>query len=56
MIKKNQNNESDRTSDLVMKLLILELAKFGLPQGEIAKKLCVNIVVVNDFLKGIKLK
>jgi hypothetical protein len=48
------STESDVNTDLLKKLLMLELFKLGVPQQQIGKKLKMNIVVVNAFLKGIQ--
>jgi hypothetical protein len=39
---------------LLKQLLILRLFELGVTQGNIAKKLRVDIHFVNEFLKGIK--
>ncbi len=56
MAKKNTKPTEDRESDsnLIKKLLILELFKLGVPQVDIGKKLRVDTHTVNDFLKGVK--
>ena len=48
------NGQNAETAALLRKLLILELAELGVPQGTIAKKLRMNINTVNEFLSGIK--
>lgn len=54
--KKQPIDPTSTLADNVRFLLILQLFKLGVPQGDIAKKLHMSIVVVNSFLKGIKLK
>jgi hypothetical protein len=39
---------------LLKKLVILHMFELGVAQGTIAKKLKVDVHLVNDFLKGIK--
>ena len=52
----NKLNPESETQNLLKKLLILELFKLDVPQAAIAKKLKMDILVVNDLLKGIKKK
>lgn len=57
MAKKKQNIDPlTEIKDLIKKQLMLELFNLNLSQGEIAKKLRMDIRVVNDFLKGLKKK
>jgi hypothetical protein len=46
--------DSEQTSELLKKLLILELFKVGVTQTEIGKKLKMKKATVNAFLKGAK--
>ncbi len=41
-------------SELFKKALILKLFEMNVSQGEIAKKLHMNLNTVNGFLKGVK--
>ena len=51
-----EERESEVQTELLKKILMVELFKLGLPQGEIGKKLKIKTVTVNSFLKGIKRK
>jgi hypothetical protein len=53
--KKTSTPEAE-TQDLLKKLLVLQLFQLDVPQTVIAKKLKVNTIFVNEFLKGIKKK
>lgn len=56
-MRQNQPTEirtSNEDTELLRKLLILELFKLRVPQNIIARKLKINVVTVNAFLKGIK--
>lgn len=46
--------DSGSQTDLLKKLLMLELFKLGVSQSEIGKKLKMKTESVNTFLKGIK--
>jgi hypothetical protein len=51
------NSDSELQAELVTllkKQLVLRLFELNVPQVQIAKKLKINIVAVNSFLKGIK--
>lgn len=55
MAKKKQNIDPIvEVKDLIKKQLMLELFNLNLSQGEIAKKLRMDVHAVNDFLKGLK--
>jgi hypothetical protein len=41
-------------SDLLKKVLAIQLFQLGLPQAAIAKRVKLSINVVNELLKGIK--
>jgi hypothetical protein len=56
MGKKSRMQEGNSQMEILEKLLMLDLFKLGVPQSEIGKKLKMNIVEVNSFLKGIKRK
>ena len=45
---------SEELSGLLKKVLVLKLFEMGVPQGDIGKKLKMDIRAVNGFLKGIK--
>jgi hypothetical protein len=49
-----KHGEENEVADLLKKVLILELFKLGVPQGEIGKKLKMQKMVVNAFLKSVK--
>jgi predicted transcriptional regulator len=44
----------DGNAALLKKLLMLELFKLGVSQGDIGKKLKINKAAVNEFLRGIE--
>lgn len=52
--KKQVADPNAEVTNLLRKLLALQLAAMGVSQGSIAKKLKMNLNTVNDFLKGIK--
>ncbi len=52
--KKKNDDQTTELKSLLKKSLILQLFELSVSQGEIAKKLKVDIRFVNDFLKGIK--
>ena len=54
MGNKSKGNDVASQSEILEKLLMLELFKLGLSQAAIGKKLKTNIVNVNAFLKGIE--
>lgn len=57
MVKKKQSIDTiEEIKDLIKKQLVLDLFNFNLSQGEIAKKLRMDIHTVNEFLKGLKKK
>jgi hypothetical protein len=57
MAKKNQQLDPiEELRDLMKKVLILNLFNLNVSQGEISKKLRIDVHTVNDFLKGIKKK
>ncbi len=47
---------NDEVTNLLKKLLVLQLFEMEVPQAEIGKKLRMNLPAVNAFLKGIKKK
>lgn len=47
------NDSNSELVGLVKRLLILQLFQMGVPQVKIAKKLTMDIGIVNRFLKGI---
>lgn len=49
-----ENRTSSEDTELLKKLLILELFKLKVPQNNIARKLKINVATVNALLKGIK--
>lgn len=49
-----QMESSDLQVDLLRKVLMIELFKLGVSQEDIGKKLKVQKVAVNSFLKGIR--
>ncbi|MBS1555741.1 MAG: hypothetical protein JSU09_12530 [Bacteroidetes bacterium] len=55
MPKKNID-KSDLTIDLLQKLLIIELAKQGVPQNDIARIVGVASVKINSILKYFNVK
>jgi hypothetical protein len=54
MPKKQNSDSSLAILDLLKKSLALQLFAVGVSQGNIAKKLRMNLNTVNAFLKGIK--
>ena len=52
--KKQNSDPNSAVLDLLKKLLVLQLFAAGVSQGNIAKKLKMNLNRVNEFLKGIK--
>ena len=54
--KQSKDNSLEEIKDLMKKQIALDLFKLNLKQGEIAKKLHMNINVVNNLLKGVKHK
>lgn len=46
--------EENELTDLLKKILILELFQLGVPQGEIGKKVKMQTKAVNNFLKSVK--
>jgi hypothetical protein len=52
--KKQTDDPNAETRNLLKKLLILRLFELRVSQGNISKKLKVDIHVVNEFLRGIK--
>lgn len=54
--KKHNREPNDQIIDLLKKGLVLHLFEMGISQGEIGKKLKINKLAVNAFLKGIKRK
>ena len=55
--KKKQNTDPiEEIKDLIKKQLVLDLFALNLSQGDIAKRLRMDIHSVNDFLKGLKKK
>jgi len=55
MAPKKQNSDPNfAVLDLLKKSLVLQLFAVGVSQGNIAKKLRMNLNTVNAFLKGIK--
>ena len=53
-IRRHDSDPQIETSNLVRKLLVLQLFELNVPQAQIAKKLRTDIRNVNSFLKGIK--
>ncbi len=57
MAKKKQNSDPiEEIKDLIKKQLVLDLFTLNLSQGDIAKKLRMDVHSVNNFLKGLKKK
>jgi hypothetical protein len=57
MAKKKQALQPiEELCELTKKTLILSLFNMNVPQVEIAKKIHMDLNVVNEFLKGIKKK
>jgi hypothetical protein len=52
--KAQPDDATTEVRNLLKKLLILRLFELRVSQGDIAKKLKVDINTVNEFLKGIK--
>lgn len=52
--KKQTDDPNAEVRTLLKKLLILQLFELRVSQGDISKKLRVDVHVVNEFLKGIK--
>ena len=52
--KKQTRDTNDEIMNLLRRLLVLQLFELGVPQADIAKKLKMDILAVNTFLKGIK--
>jgi hypothetical protein len=52
--KRKDEDPTLEVRHLLKKSLVLQLFELSVPQGDIAKKLKVEIRFVNDFLKGIK--
>lgn len=52
--KKQIDDPNAEVKSLLKKLLILRLFELRVSQGDISKKLKVDIHVVNEFLKGIR--
>jgi len=50
------NTKLDEVISLLQHLVILELSRDGLSQGEIAKRLGIAKLLVNKVLKGIEYK
>jgi hypothetical protein len=53
-VEKNLVGEFTAQTDLLKKLLMIELFKLGVSQTNIGKKLKLQTATVNTFLKGIK--
>lgn len=55
MPRKSKGDDPNyKLRDLMRKSLILQLFELSVPQGDIAKKLRVDIHFISDFLKGVK--
>jgi hypothetical protein len=52
-MNKSDGELNKEMNDLLKKMLILQLFQMGVPQVKIAKKLTMDVGVVNRFLKGI---
>ena len=49
-----ESSAGDSQVELLTKILMIELFKLGVSQEDIGKKLRIQKVTVNNFLKGIK--
>ena len=55
MAKKAKTDDpNEEVRSLLKKLLILQLFELRVSQGDIAKKLKVDVHAVNEFLKGVR--
>ena len=55
MVRPKQTDDpSSEIRNLLKKSLILQLFQLGVSQGDISKKLRVDVHAVNEFLRGIK--
>jgi hypothetical protein len=52
--KKQAAAANDEATDLLKKILVIQLFQLDVPQAAITKKVKLSINVVNDLLKGIK--
>ena len=52
--KAQADDPNAEVRNLLKKLLILRLFELRVSQGDIAKKLKVDVHTVNEFLKGVK--
>ena len=52
--RKQTDDPNSEIRNLLKKTLILRLFELGVSQGDISKKLRIDVHAVNEFLRGIK--